>query len=594
MVALAAGKTYLTAGDYVVEIIGGDDGFVSSERTAPGVTYGANGKTCLEINKDPEYKDGWYYNPDGTVHALSHEWTEKLRIVEELPFPIPKLPEGYAWADGFPQFREIKDGEYYVSNSYHENPLNKRFLIHEKRICSPANETKFGEKRFAVVRATVMPTTEPAKILDPLVEKYGEPEAGWRWLADEEKIEKGDECTSPYDKKFTESGNWTTSHKSQTEACKPYRRKIETETATTPKKQEVVMEKEKDYPLYYRHRDDGFANSVKYLVRTGDYERDEVIYKNGKSGKSERGWYIWDSSCDSYVKNGLWIEVPESEVTDFVASAIKLKKEEEKKIAAAKLNFPLYYNHRYGFDGDTKYVKRINENEYTVILRKDGKEPPNEILTWDKLRDQIVAEGTWVEVPEAEVNRFVASFKKPEESKPLNFPVYYKNKKGFSSDTKYVKRTSKYYYTINNKGIISSFHPWTNITDSIVNKEDPNWIEVPESEVLDFIASVTVTEANSTLVKKEEEIEMKKETAIAAGKTVAKFAGTWGFRAANYWLFEPAVNIARPIMRGVRYITLVGALCAAGYGYNHPEMVKNAIKSCIPKITIEAPEVLKG
>ena len=213
MVALAAGKTYLTAGDYTVEIIGDDNGFASSERTAPGVTSGPNSRTCLEINKDPEYKDGWYYEPDGTVQALSHEWTEKLRIVEELPFPIPKLPEGYAWADGFPQFREIKKGEYYVSNHYNEYPQfyengDKEVGIIENDQSTPAHlpNHKFGTRRFAVVRATAMPTPEP---------------------------------------------------------------------------KEVVMEKvNAAYPRYYKHRDDSFVDNIKYIERTSENGRNNIL-KNG-------------------------------------------------------------------------------------------------------------------------------------------------------------------------------------------------------------------------------------------------------------------------------------------------------------------------
>lgn len=681
MVALAADKTYLTFGGYAVEIIG-DDGngeFISSERTAPGVTYGQNSRTCLEINKNPEYKDGWYYEPDGSVNGLTKEWTEKLKIVQELPFPIPKLPEGYAWADGFPQFREIKKGEYYVNKSYHNYPQlytkhgveiveykNKHF--EPSKLCS-----EFGAKRFAVVKATT-PTPETTNNVDPLIAKYGEPEAGWRWLADDEKVEEGDECTNPYNEKFELSGNYYSAHsKHQTPDCKPYRRKIMTQsqqlgdpiitdspqeaqvgewvecidnsdykhkltvgkkyriqkqTETTcgerfyqlisdndrcisgwkvcrfkkasPEK-EVVVETEKDYPLYYKHRNDGFANSVKYLVRISNYVQDEVIYKNGKSGKKIYGCSDWDSACETYVKNGLWIQVPESEVLDFIASTYRQKIEEEKEAVAAKLKFPLYYQHKGGFNGDTKYIKRINESQYTVILKKDGKEVENEMYKWDKQRDQTVAEGTWVEVPEAEVNRFIASFKGPEEKETvagkLNFPIYYQHatKTGFIGGIKYVKRISENCFNlIRNNGKIDKFqYLWEYTHDGIVNKGEA-WIEVPESEVLDFIASVTVTEANSTLVKKEEEIEMKKETLVKAATSSARFAGNWGFKLVNYFFLETAANIARPILRGARYAVFLGSLSAAVYGYNHPEVVKNAIKSCIPKITIEAPEVLKG
>ena len=571
MVALAAGKTYLTAGGYVVEII--NDELHSSERTAPGITR--VGRSVLEINKDPTntYKDGWYYEPNGTVKALTNEWTEKLRIVEELPFPIPKLPEGYEWADGYPQFREIKDGEYYISNSYHQNPLNKLFFFFEKRICSPATESKFEKKRFAVVRATAMPTPEPTKTLDPLVEKYGEPEAGWRWLADEEKIEKGDEYINPYDNKFVESGNWTTFCKSQTCVFKPYRRKIEIATAEEAQVGDWV---ECINNSDYEHK---LTVGKKYLVQKPTQKTaDERFYQLVVDGdKWIGGWGTYRFKKAS----------PPTPVVQ----------EEEKKIAAAKLNFPIYYRHTTGFIGGTKYVKRISEN-YFILIQNNGVIRDHQ-YAWDPAHDAIVSEGkTWVEVPAAEVNLFIASkSKEPTDEKvTMKFPIYYNHKHGFNGHTKYVKRINENQYTVilekDGKEAENEEYLWDKYRDRSV--AEGTWIEVPEKEVLDFIASVTVTGANSTLVKKEEEIEMKKETAIAAGKTVAKFAGTWGFKAANYWLFEPAVNIVRPIMKGVRYITLVGALCAAGYGYNHPEMVKNAIKSCIPKITIEAPEVLKG
>lgn len=90
------------------------------------------------------------------------------------------------------------------------------------------------------------------------------------------------------------------------------------------------------------------------------------------------------------------------------------------------------------------------------------------------------------------------------------------------------------------------------------------------------------------IVESKEE-EMKKETAIAA----AKVAGNLGFRALNYWLFEPAVNTFRPVVKGVRYAVFLSTLASAVYGYRHPDVVKNAIMSCLPKISVEAPEILK-
>ena len=100
--------------------------------------------------------------------------------------------------------------------------------------------------------------------------------------------------------------------------------------------------------------------------------------------------------------------------------------------------------------------------------------------------------------------------------------------------------------------------------------------------------------AGCDITLKKEEEEMKKETAVAATKGIAKFVGVWGFRALNYWVFEPATGIGKPIMKSVRYATFLGGLSACCYGYYHPEVVVNGIKSCLPKISIEAPSIMQG
>lgn len=90
------------------------------------------------------------------------------------------------------------------------------------------------------------------------------------------------------------------------------------------------------------------------------------------------------------------------------------------------------------------------------------------------------------------------------------------------------------------------------------------------------------------------ENEMKKETAVKVASVVGKFAAGWGFRALNYWVFEPAAGIGRPIMKSVRYATFLGGLAAVGYGYYHPQEVKDALVSCLPTVSIEAPAILSG
>lgn len=92
--------------------------------------------------------------------------------------------------------------------------------------------------------------------------------------------------------------------------------------------------------------------------------------------------------------------------------------------------------------------------------------------------------------------------------------------------------------------------------------------------------------------KEKEEVVMKKETAIAIGTSVAKFVGNWGFRALNYFVLETATNIARPIVKTVRYVVFIGTIAGSIYAYRNPDVVVKTLKSCLPKVTIEAPEIL--
>ena len=101
-----------------------------------------------------------------------------------------------------------------------------------------------------------------------------------------------------------------------------------------------------------------------------------------------------------------------------------------------------------------------------------------------------------------------------------------------------------------------------------------------------------VTNVDGATSTKED--EMKKETAVKVASVVGKFATGWGFRALNYWVFEPAAGIGRPIMKSVRYATFLGGLAAVGYGYYHPQEVKDALVSCLPTVSIEAPAILSG
>lgn len=138
-------KTYVTYGEYVVEL---NNTRNASIETSPGKSEA--GKTVVE------YIDhrgcGWLFSEDGKPQ-LNGEWTKKLTIVEELPFKLPKLPEKYKWAGGYPQFRIPKIGEYYFSyTQYSNNTLVNR--------CDNEYETRdgwLGGRRLILEKVVVAP-----------------------------------------------------------------------------------------------------------------------------------------------------------------------------------------------------------------------------------------------------------------------------------------------------------------------------------------------------------------------------------------------------------------------------------------------------
>jgi hypothetical protein len=85
---------YLTKAGYVVEL----DGIRFAKNKIPGVA------------------GTFAWNVDGSIdgYGMSSEWINKLQIVAKTGFSeLPVLPNGYKWADGYPQFRTPKKGEWF-------------------------------------------------------------------------------------------------------------------------------------------------------------------------------------------------------------------------------------------------------------------------------------------------------------------------------------------------------------------------------------------------------------------------------------------------------------------------------------------------
>lgn len=77
-------------------------------------------------------------------------------------------------------------------------------------------------------------------------------------------------------------------------------------------------------------------------------------------------------------------------------------------------------------------------------------------------------------------------------------------------------------------------------------------------------------------------------------KTIAKTSGNIALRTANYWVVQPAIAYVSRIGRSVRYVTFLAMVGGSVYGYYNPDAVVSFVKKCVPKVTIEAPEIMQG
>jgi hypothetical protein len=116
-IKLEVGKTYVTAGDYVVHItamLPATNEYFATVETSPGVNAGRSTIQQVATERTGDFRRyGWSYRSDGTIN-LGNEWGEKLKIVKEVSKLMP-APKGFCYKGGFPQLRSPKAGEWYIS-----------------------------------------------------------------------------------------------------------------------------------------------------------------------------------------------------------------------------------------------------------------------------------------------------------------------------------------------------------------------------------------------------------------------------------------------------------------------------------------------
>jgi hypothetical protein len=153
---------YLTKGGYLVTL---DDRLVAPINLSPGLNH--NNKNSKE------YERGWKWKGNGTPEkGLQPDWTDKLTIIEELPFGIPEVLEGYQFIGGYPQFRKPENNEHYMGMKACGKPTQN---VHVKGRATPdTSPSYYGGRRIIVepigspIGSPVDPPTNP--LIDDLVD----------------------------------------------------------------------------------------------------------------------------------------------------------------------------------------------------------------------------------------------------------------------------------------------------------------------------------------------------------------------------------------------------------------------------------------
>lgn len=257
-----------------------------------------------------------------------------------------------------------------------------------------------------------------------------------------------------------------------------------------------------------------------------------------------------------------------------------------------KLSDVKYYKHQIKFSGSL-LVKKIREDIYHTI-DLNGEER-SEDIKWEPVHDTFVKYASWIEISKEEAQKTIDVARGA--TTQDNYPKYYVGECWGASDAYVQYDSPTSYFWVNRYGTVGP--PNTENRPLTKGRLDIlRWKEVTKEEALKRVISPNVNSVTSVpdilIPKKEEGNTVKKETAINVATGVAKFVGKWGWRTVNYWLFEPVTEVATKTMRTVRYITLTGAIVGGVYAYNNPEKATDLIKSCLPKITIESPEILKS
>lgn len=360
-IKLEVGKTYLTAGGYVVHITAMSpfhDNYYSTIECSPGFNAGCN--TIQKVSSDREgdfRRYGWAYKPDGTIY-LGNEWSEKLRIIEEFP-KLKPAPQGFRYAGGFPQARPPKQNEWYMS-CFGGDPIQ-----------ADKDESK------SLIRVII--EKEESKM-----PPYPSMPAGFKFASD------------PPEHRKPKTGEWFI-------GIDGHARQAESDFQSSPyyiisKISETT--KEEVYPKYYEMSG---PNKNDYAFRKRVSETKHRLVSH--SGKESHEFY-WVSRDKSIGDIELTKEVALGRINKAVAKTPSPVKVEEPAIAHKEEVYPKYYTPLN--IKDWAFIKRTSPFAH-FLTKYDGTEVVADV-GWSKHHDAL-----YVEIP-AEVA--LAQIKKPTAQTP--------------------------------------------------------------------------------------------------------------------------------------------------------------------------------
>lgn len=575
---------------------------------SPNKTYTValkNGFVCTIVNGKTKINEhGLHFFSDGQVCTFSAGLPgrhEDYEIAQILPEPLPPLPSGYTWAGGWPTLREIKVNEYYLTN-YSENygshygaDINRGELAKYNRIALEKIE-----------QVAQFPKEDPEEYVD-ITDLF--PDMHARIGIDESRSEKGvmqwaieSEAHKKSPSASMTIGEW---HK---EGGIRHRCKRKHLPVATPVKNNTLQ-----YPIYYLMYPES-NNNAKFVIRTSYSECKCVGYDGKPFTRNTTG--KWKDAEDNAVRNGTYL---------------LSSKEEYEKFIAANEKYPIYYSvaPKHG----NRFVIKINDTQCRIVTLKGEQSD----FVWSKGDDAAVSSKQYVLSSKEEYDKWITSLSS--EQQPTASPLPEK------SITKYYLHKDRhigngwiaYVEVIGDTILWHSFRqelgePRKENGDFVI-KYGKSWSEVPKEEALKFYnlewpkpiyyknngpgpnylirtsaATCSIVISNGKTISGktwinssdyEETTESNVMGFIAACEEFESFADKVELpsvskvkRAANYFVIEPATNMARVAVKSLRYIVLVGTISGAIGTYAYPEQVKKLL----PKINIkfESPRIFKS